>query len=107
MVPPLGFSPASPAEKSSMGSPALEVSPPKFSPPVKPPTGSLGFSTPVVCASRPESESQPHLLWPFPDEKAEEFACRLAAKSSPIVTDEIVELFKLLPKEKPPRGGGT
>ena len=66
--------------------------------------GPLGFSSPVVMASKPESESQPHLLWPFPDEEAEEFARRLTAKPSPIVADEIVELFKLLPKEKPPRG---
>ena len=58
----------------------------------------------MVLASKPESDSQPHLLWPFPGEEAEEFARRLTAKTSPIVADEVVELFRLLPKEKPPRG---
>ena len=96
-----------PVEKSSKSSPALEFSPPKTSPTrahVEPSTGPLGFSTPVASASGPEDGSRPHLLWPFPDERAEEFACRLAAKSSPLVADEMVELFKLLPKERPPRG---
>ena len=116
--PSLGFSPAGPAEKStegplapastneksSEGPLAPEFPSPRFSSPRMPRPGPLGFSSPVVLASKPESESQPHLLWPFPDEEAEEFARRLTAKPSPVVADEIVELFKLLPKEKPPRG---
>ena len=90
-----------PVEKSSKSSPALEFSPPKTSPTrahVEPSTGPLGFSTPVASASGPEDGSRPHLLWPFPDERAEEFACRLAAKSSPLVADEMWSSLSFCPR---------
>ena len=84
----------------------------------KPACSSVGFSSQRSQASVPALQTpkaddsgtvgqqveQAPTLWPFPGEGAEEFATRLLGKTRAVLRDEIVALFRLLPKEDPLRG---